>query len=196
MRKQWFQKHGQVPGNPGKAEESGFRKLRKNIRIRLKETGRRKSCRGQDHLGSSGSRIPGSSGRLPPWTWPIQFSAGFLPWASLLLFHCQLVPPPPTLYSPSFFTVAAGPLILPPLNRSVLLAPHGPISTSSLLLLHILYNLSLQTSTVLNSNSQEILDLLLDPVPPCLERPFLSEYLVGCYQPIDFDCPCVRDPAG
>lgn len=146
MRKQWFQKHGQVPRNPGKAEELSFRKLRKNIRIRLKETGRRKSCRGQDHLGSSGSRIPGSSGRLPPWTWPIHSLQVFFLELLCFSFTVNWFPPPPTLYSPSFFTVAAGPLILPPLNRSVLLAPHGPISTSSLLLLHILYNLSLQTA--------------------------------------------------
>lgn len=52
----------------------------------------------------------------------------------------------PTLYSSSFLTVSVGPLILLPLHCNVLMAPLGPLSTSKLFLLQILYKLSLQTA--------------------------------------------------
>lgn len=66
MRKQGSQPHGQVPENPGKAEEPSFRKRRSDIRIRLEETEMRKSYRWGDHSGSSGGGIVWSSGRPPP----------------------------------------------------------------------------------------------------------------------------------
>lgn len=143
MRKQWSWPHGQVPGNPGEAEESGFRSVGT-----IPELGSRRleweSCAdAKTTVGPQVLEFLGLLGGPPPLTWlvhSLQVCFSELLWFSWTFSWF------PHFCSPPFLTVSEFPLILLPLNFNLPTAPHSPLSTQAFFPLHILYKLSLQTA--------------------------------------------------
>lgn len=72
-------------------------------------------------------RSPWSSGRTLPVNMIHFLSAGRYLWVSDSL---SLSTGSPTFHSEAFLTVSVCPLLLPPGNSNLLMAPHGPHSTS------------------------------------------------------------------
>lgn len=171
-----------VSGSGGTIPELGSRRLEWESCADAKTT-----------VGPQVLEFLGLLGGPPPLTWlvhSLQVCFSELLWFSWTFSWF------PHFYSPPFLTVSEFPLILLPLNFNLPTAPHSPLSTQAFFPLHILYKLSLQTAPLPPRFCILTPERPLEPVYPCFERFFMSEYLMGCHLPTGFDCSWVRDPAG